>query len=113
MTAVTMSSLPFALVGLLFVGLSVPLIKGLVPPNHFYGFRTAKSLSNPKIWYEINRLSGADLFIAGALITVSSLAMLAFAQRLQPEVVASTLLIVMIVSLVGVLLHGLAVLRKM
>jgi len=113
MTAATMSSLPFALVGLMFAGLSVPLIKGLVPPNRFYGFRTAKSLANPKIWYEINRISGTDLFLAGAFITVSSLAMLVFAQRMQPEVIAITLLIVMIVSLVGVLLHGLAVLRKM
>ena len=113
MSEVTINSLLFALVGLMFVGLSIPLIKGWVGPNYFYGFRTAKSLSDPKIWYEINRLSGADLLIAGFLIVASSLGMLVFAQRLTPEQVATTLLIVMVVSLVGVALHGLAKLRKM
>ena len=113
MSEVTISSLWFALVGLMLVGISIPLIKGLIPPNYFYGFRTAKSLSSPKIWYEINHLSGVDLSLAGTFIVVSSMAMLLFGQRIQPQVVASTLLIVMIVSLVGVLVHGLAVLRKL
>ncbi len=113
MTEVTINSLLFAMVGLMFVGLSIPLIKGWVGPNHFYGFRTAKSLSNPRIWYEINRVSGGDLLIAGSLIAAASLAMLVFAQSLGSEQVATTLLIVMAVSLVGVAVHGLLLLRKM
>ena len=52
MSAVTIDSVLFALVGLMFVGLSIPLIQKRIPPNRFYGFRTAKSLSDPKIWYE-------------------------------------------------------------
>ena len=46
-------------VGLLFIALSIPLIQERVPPNSTYGFRTAKSLSDSKIWYAINRISRA------------------------------------------------------
>ena len=69
MNDVTLYSLLFALVGVLFVALSIPLIEKRVPPNRYYGFRTAKTLADPAIWYEINRISGIDLFIAGMLIT--------------------------------------------
>ena len=79
MSEITIDSLLFALVGLMFVGLSIPLILERVPPNRYYGFRTAKTLSNPTTWYEVNRVSGTDLLVAGALITFSSITMLVFA----------------------------------
>jgi uncharacterized membrane protein len=113
MISVALSTLLFALVGLLFVGLSIPLIQNPVPPNRFYGFRTPKTLSDTKIWYEVNHISGNDLLVAGALITSSSLTMLVFARAWNPEHVALTLLLIMVLSLVGVLVHGLAVLRRM
>lgn len=46
------------------------------PPNGTYGFRTKKTLSDPKIWYAANRASGHDLLVAGAVITASSVGML-------------------------------------
>ena len=82
MTQAALYSLAFCGVGLLFIALSLPLIQERVPPNSFYGFRTAKSLSDSKIWYEINRLSGIDLFIAGVLISLGSVAMLFLGQGL-------------------------------
>ena len=113
MTQTTLYSLLFAGVGLLFIGLSVPLIRERVPPNSTYGFRTAKSLSDPKIWYEINRISGVDLLIAGVLITLGSVAMLFLGQRLQPMQVVLPLLLLMIFTLSGAALHGYIVLRRM
>jgi len=113
MISVTISTLSFALVGILFVGLSIPLIRNRVPPNRFYGFRTPKTLSDPKIWYEVNHISGNDLLVAGALITCSSVTMFALAQEWNPQHVTLTLLLIMCFSLVGVLLHGLIVLRRM
>jgi uncharacterized membrane protein len=83
MTKATIYSLSFAAVGLLFIALSIPLIQGRVPPNSAYGFRTAKSLSDPKNWYAINRISGIDLLIAGVLITIGSVVMLLLGQRLE------------------------------
>lgn len=113
MSEVTIDSLLFALVGLVFVGLSLPLIQERIPPNRFYGFRTPRTLSDPKIWYRVNRISGSDLFIAGALITISSLTMLVFAQAWKPDHVVLTLLLVMVFSLTGVLWHGFRVLKRM
>ena len=113
MSTVTIYGLLFALVGVLFVGLSIPLIQKRVAPNRYYGFRTPKTLSNPEIWYEINRISGTDLFIAGALITFSSLTMLVLAQAWNPRHVGITLLLVMVFSLTGVAWHGFRVLRRM
>jgi uncharacterized membrane protein len=113
MSNVTVDSVLFALVGLLFVGISIPLIQQRVPPNRFYGFRTKKTLSDPKIWYEANRISGHDLFLAGALITITSIVMPLFAQGWKPEHVIITLISVMVLSLAGALWHGFKVLGRM
>jgi uncharacterized membrane protein len=113
MSNVTVDSMLFALVGLLFVGISIPLIQQRVPPNRFYGFRTKKTLSDPKIWYEANRISGHDLLVAGALITITSIVMPLFAQGWEPEDVIITLLSVMVLSLAGALWHGFKALRRM
>ena len=113
MSQTILYSLAFCGVGLLFIALSIPLIQGRVPPNSLYGFRTAKSLSDPKIWYAINRISGIDLLIAGTLISLGSIAMLFLAQRLQPRDVALALLLLMVFSLSGAAVHGYVVLRRM
>ena|SRR5215467_9283077 len=113
MISVTMTSFLFALVGILFVCLSVPLIRNRVSPNRYYGFRTPKTLGDPKIWYEVNHISGKDMFVAGAVITISSLVMSAIAQQWRRENVAITLLLIMLFSLAGVVWHGFAVLRRM
>lgn len=105
MAKATLYSLLFAGVGVLFIVLSVPLIQERVPPNSTYGFRTAKSLSDPKIWYVINRISGCDLLIAGALITLGSVAMLFLGQGLQPSQVVMTLLFLMVFTLSGQLVR--------
>lgn len=52
--------LPLAL-----IVVSIPLVMGVVPPNWIYGLRTAKTMSNPQIWYEANRHAGANLIVAG------------------------------------------------
>ena len=112
MSQVTVTCLMFALVGMLFVGLSIPLIRNRVPPNRYYGFRTRRTLSDPKIWYEVNHISGKDLFVAGLIIILSSLTTLALAQRWSNEHVAITLLLIMVFSLAGVVWHGLRVLNR-
>ena len=111
--SVTVASLMFAGVGMLFAGLAVPLIQNRVPPNRFYGFRTPKTLSDPKIWYEVNRVSGVDILLAGALITISSFTMLIVGQNWRREYVVFTLLLVMILSLTGAALHGYSVSRRL
>ena len=113
MNQAALYALAFCGVGLLFIAVSIPLIRGRVPPNVFYGFRTTKSLSDPKIWYEINRLSGIDLLIAGALLSLGSVAMLFLSHGLQPQQVALALLLLMVFTVSGAVLHGFIVLRRM
>ena len=113
MSEVTRDTFLFALVGVLFVGLSIPLIQKRVPPNRYYGFRTPRTLSNPELCYKVNQVSGMDLLIAGALITISSLTLLMLAQAWRPQHVALTLLLVMVFSLTGVAWHGFRILRRM
>ncbi len=64
-----MPELPWQLflIPALMIGLALPMIFDLIPPNHFYGFRTAKTLSSKKIWYRANRASGVYLVTAGFL----------------------------------------------
>lgn len=62
----------FALIGLLFVGISIPLILRRIPPNWMYGFRTRKTLANPDIWYKANEYAGKLLAIAGVMMTLAS-----------------------------------------
>jgi len=51
--------------GLLLAGLSIPLLLDKVPPNHWYGFRTRLTLSDPRIWYPVNAWSARRLLWLG------------------------------------------------
>jgi uncharacterized membrane protein len=48
----------FVAVGALLVGLSIPLVRRRVKPNPWYGFRTPRSMSSERIWYEANAYAG-------------------------------------------------------
>ena len=54
-------------VPLLIIAISIPLMLGKVPRNHWYGFRTPKTLSSDAIWYPANRIGGKYLCIAGVI----------------------------------------------
>ena len=113
MSEVTGFSILFAVVGLLFIGLSIPLILGRVPPNHFYGCRTKRTLSDPEIWYEANRVSGKDLLISGVVVLVASIGALVFGQEVNPNHVVITLLSVLVLSVAGAAWHCFTVGRRM
>lgn len=59
------------LIGLIAMLVGLPLALKRIPPNHFYGFRTAKTRGNPDVWFSVNRVFGIDLMIAGALAIVA------------------------------------------
>ena len=64
----------FVAAGLLIVGVSIPLMRRQVKPNRWYGFRTPKTMSSDRIWYEANAyagrvsLQGGIIFIAAAIV---------------------------------------------
>lgn len=49
----------------LCIGLAVPLMLRWVKPNCWYGFRTRKTLSNERVWYEANAYTGRLLLGLG------------------------------------------------
>lgn len=58
----------YAAVGLLFIGLAVPLIKRRIPPNDLYGFRVPETLASEEVWYDVNEYSGRQLRLLGVII---------------------------------------------
>jgi uncharacterized membrane protein len=113
MTENTFAALLFSMVGVLYIGLGIPLLLGRVPPNGFYGCRTKKTLSNERIWYAVNRVTGRDLIIGGAAIVVTALGISLFGQALDPNRAAMILLVVLVSSGVVMVINSLLAQRTM
>lgn len=86
----------FVVVGLLFIGISIPLILRRVPPNRVYGFRVSKTLENSDIWYDANECSGKWLAGAGAVIVLAAIALGAL--EMPPQSYAIAMVAVTMVS---------------
>lgn len=58
------------LVGMLAIGLAIPLIRGKIPMNDIYGVRIPKSFTSEENWYKINTFGGKIMiaFLALPLI---------------------------------------------
>ena len=61
--------------GMLFIGLSIPLIRGAVAPNSWYGFRVKRTLENPSVWYAVNRYAAFHLLGLGIAMMISAFAL--------------------------------------
>ena len=72
MTPQLLLPLLFLANGLLLAGLAVPLIRGRVPRNPWYGFRVEKTLASDEVWYAANRFMGKDLLWCGVVLAVGS-----------------------------------------
>ena len=93
----------FVATGLLFIGLAIPMIWQKIPPNPIYGFRVAKTMNNPDVWYPANEYMGWGILWSGVLIVLVSL-ILFFIPGIKSTVYqiasVSTMLISVIVSLI-------------
>jgi uncharacterized membrane protein len=105
--------LVFVGVGVVFAALGVPLLCGRVRPNFWYGCRTHKTLSDEKIWYAVNRVTGRDLTVGGAIIIAAALVTLAVGRNMNPTARAIVLLSVMMLSVVAMAVDSLKVSRRM
>ena len=72
-----MTSQPFAIPALLLFIVAGPLVLGLIPRNRFYGVRTRKTLSDDRIWYQVNRLTAAVIMV-GSCVYVAVAALLPY-----------------------------------
>jgi uncharacterized membrane protein len=57
---------------LLLIALCVPLIRGKIGPNPWYGFRVKRTLENPTVWYKANTDAGKGLMFAAIAMIVFS-----------------------------------------
>ena len=106
MSDVNIAVLIFTLVGIVFIGLGVPLFQRRVPPNAWYGCRTTKSLSDERIWYAINQVTGKDMILIGILMIVSSLAVFILRKGLNSNHAVVILLSVLILSTAGMAVNS-------
>lgn len=113
MTEKTFAALIFSMVGVLYIGLGIPLLLGRVPPNRLYGCRTKKTLSNERIWYAVNRVTGRDLIIGGVAVVVTALGIYLFGQALDPNRATTILLAVLVSSVVVIVINSLLAQRTM
>lgn len=72
----------YVCIGLLYVGLALPLIRRRVPPNRYYGFRTPRTLASRSTWYAANEVAGRALLVAGVVVSLGSLLLFPLARRL-------------------------------
>lgn len=48
-------AMPSIFCGILFIVVSLPLLRGSIPMNRFYGFRISQAFTSDANWYVINK----------------------------------------------------------
>ena len=87
----------FAVVGLGFAALAIPLWRRRVPPNGSYGLRVPATLADEWVWYEANARSAVGLVLAGLAVALAAVVM-PLVWALRPEQLALALVAVLVVA---------------
>jgi hypothetical protein len=64
-------AIPSIFCGILFIVISLPLLRGSIPMNRFYGFRISKAFTSDTNWYAINKY-GAKTLILWSIVMIAS-----------------------------------------
>ena len=59
--------------GLLMAVAGLPLLRRKIGPNRLYGFRVARTLNDPAVWYEANAFAGRCLVWTGLATVVGTI----------------------------------------
>jgi uncharacterized membrane protein len=108
-----MVNLWWMLAGFLFIAISLPLIYQKVPPNRLYGFRVRKTLSNPRIWYAANRITGIDLLLTGILLVLTAALTTILSLFLPQSWLTALNYAVFMLALAATVIHSFWVLSKL
>ena len=98
--------------GLLWIGISIPLLYEKIGPNWLYGFRTRKTLSNKEIWYKANKYMAKDFIILGCVQIFYNLVLIVWPINILPLLCAGNMLI-LIGGVAIILIRSLLYLRKL
>lgn len=93
----SISFITFLVAGILFVVMSIPLIKRKIKINHWYGIRLPQTMTDENIWYEVNEIMGKYLLIFGIIVVILSLVL--FLMPMVSELTA--VIIISIFLLIG------------
>jgi hypothetical protein len=66
---------------LMLAGLAAPFLTGSIGRNQSCGFRTAKTLSDPSLWVEANKVAAEMQLMCAAFLACSAVAIPLWAQR--------------------------------
>jgi uncharacterized membrane protein len=102
----------YFLAGFLSFAVGVPFLRGWVPRNRLAGFRTPKTLSNDRVWYEANRVAGRDWMIAGLVIMATAVVSALLAQQIPGLTLEKINKVVCIGALLIATLHSFIALRR-
>jgi uncharacterized membrane protein len=91
----------FIVASVLIIVAGLPMAVNRVKPNHIYGFRVGRSMSDERVWYLTNSYAGRGMIIAGI---VSLIAALALGPALSPVAYQLTCTFAIIGSLVVTLI---------
>ena len=102
----------YVVFGLLLIVLAIPMLRGKVPPNPWYGFRVPGTLSDPTRWYKANRYAARWLLLTG-VITVAAAIALYFVPGLSVDTYAWLVLAVFGVPFVLMIITSFRYLRRL
>lgn len=111
-STLTILIVTYILTGVVFIVLAIPLIRGVVKPNQWYGFRVPQTLNNPEIWYAANAYTGRLVLTVGILLVLAAIGLVPLpGMDLDIYVAACTLILVG--GLLGALLLSSRYLRSL
>jgi uncharacterized membrane protein len=84
-------------IAILLILLGWPMAARRVRPNRWYGVRLPATLTDARVWYEVNAVAGRDLIILGAALLVFALSVSAIA-ALPDELYAAACAVLLVVG---------------
>lgn len=112
MTPPDLTLILFVALGVIFIGVSIPLIRGKIGPNLWYGFRTPRTLRDPEIWYPVNAYAAWRMLWFGVAQSVAAV-VLYFVPNLDPHTYAYSVLGVGMVGVTIVLILSFLYLHRL
>jgi len=110
---ITRASLLFGAVGVLYIGIGIPLLLGRVRPNSWYGSRTRKTLSDDRIWYAVNRVTGRAMMVTGIAVIAAAVVVFLIQGLITPNFAAAFPLVVLLVGVALMVINSVRAERRL
>lgn len=96
----------FLITSIVGIALTWPLWQGKVPPNSITGFRTAKTLADPQLWYQVNTAAGRSLVMLNAVLLIATAILHFTLTKERPGLAALILTGTLVIGAILVVVQG-------